>query len=169
MGFREIALEVGLPLYKSEEIMPAGRPSEYTQDMADIICAQLADGESLRTVCLAEDMPSKTSVFRWLRTHDEFRDQYARAKEESADALTDEMLDIADDGSNDWMKRHGKDDEDYWVTNGECIQRSRVRIDTRKWIASKLKPKKYGDKLTHGGDPDNPIEMNWTIEVVNAD
>ena len=151
--------------------MPAGRPSEYTQDMADIICAQLADGESLRTVCLADDMPSKTSVFRWLRSHEEFRDQYARAKEESADALTDEMLDIADDGSNDWMKRHGKDDEDYWVTNGECIQRSRVRIDTRKWIASKLKPKKYGDKTSHehGGVDGKPIEMAWTVEIVNAD
>jgi len=150
--------------------MPAGRPSEYTEELADNICAQLSDGASLRTTCLSDDMPDKSTVFRWLRTHEEFRDQYARAKEESADALTDEMLDIADDGSNDWMKRHGKEDEEYWVANGEHIQRSRVRIDVRKWIASKLKPKKYGDKLMHGGDPDgSPIEMKWTIEVVEPD
>jgi hypothetical protein len=113
-------------------------------------------------------MPSKTSVFRWLRTQDEFRDQYARAKEESADALTDEMLDIADDGSNDWMSRHGKDDEVAWSVNGEHIQRSRVRIDTRKWIASKLKPKKYGDKQIIGGDPDNPLRVSGTVNFVDS-
>lgn len=135
------------------------RPTDYTQELADEICAQLADGSSLRTVCLADDMPNKSTVFRWLRTNQEFCDQYARAKEESADALTDEMLDIADDGSNDWMKRSGKDQEDYWVVNGEHVQRSRIRIDTRKWIASKLKPKKYGDKTTHAGDPDNPLAV----------
>ena len=138
--------------------MPAGRPSKYSKKLSDEICAQLADGKSLRTVCLPDDMPDKATVFRWLRTNEEFRDQYARAKEESADALTDEMLDIADDGSNDWMKRHGKDEEDYWVVNGEHVQRSRIRIDTRKWIASKLKPKKYGDKTVIAGDPDNPIK-----------
>ena len=140
--------------------MPAGRPSDYTQELADQICEQLADGLSLRSVCLAEDMPDKSTVFRWLRTHDEFRDQYERAKAESADALIDEMLDIADDGSNDWMKRSGKDEEDYWVVNGEHVQRSRLRLDARKWIASKLKPKKYGDKTTTEvtGADGGPIE-----------
>ena len=135
------------------------RPSIYNQELADEICSLLADGLSLRTVCLAEDMPDKSTVFRWIRSIPEFRDQYARAKEEAADALTDEMLDIADDGSNDWMKRHGKEDEEYWVANGEHIQRSRVRIDTRKWIASKLKPKKYGDKL----DIDATVEVTRLI------
>jgi hypothetical protein len=125
-----------------------GRPSDYTPELADAICARLADGESLRTVCLTEGMPDKSTVFRWLRTHESFRDQYARAKEESADALTDEMLDIADDGTNDWMEVHGKEGEAIgWKENGEAISRSRLRVDTRKWIASKLKPKKYGDKI----------------------
>jgi hypothetical protein len=123
-----------------------GRPSDYTQELADRICAQLADGDSLRTVCKAEDMPCKTTVFMWLRTKPEFLNQYTRAKEESADALTDEMLDIADDGSNDWMERN-KGDDKGWIENGEAMQRSRLRVDTRKWIASKLKPKKYGDKV----------------------
>jgi hypothetical protein len=126
-----------------------GRPSSYTQEIADELCAKLSDGVSLRTVCLADDMPSKTSVFRWLRTNEEFRDQYTRAKEESADALTDEMLDIADDGTNDWSKQQlGEDGPEIEVLNSEHIQRSRLRIETRKWLASKLKPKRYGDKTT---------------------
>lgn len=91
-------------------------------------------------------MPDKTTVFKWLRERPEFLAQYARAKEESADALADEMLDIADDGSNDWMELHHRENVG-WVENGEAMQRSRLRVDTRKWIASKLKPKKYGEKL----------------------
>jgi len=110
-------------------------------------------------------MPDKATIFRWLRTIPEFRDQYARAKEESADALTDEMLEIADDASNDWMERHQKGNTG-WEVNGEHIQRSRVRIDTRKWLASKLKPKKYGDKLALGGAEDLPPVALQRIERV---
>ena len=120
-----------------------GRPSTYTQEIADEICGQLAEGTSLRTICLADDMPAKSTVFKWLREQEGFSDQYARAKEESADALVEEILDIADDGSNDWMERENKDGSTTTVLNGEHVQRSRLRVDTRKWIASKLKAKKY--------------------------
>lgn len=92
-------------------------------------------------------MPDASTVFRWLRTDDEFRKQYARAKEESADALVEEMLDISDEASNDWMEVHDPDNPGYRL-NGEAINRSRLRVDTRKWVASKLKPKKYGDRST---------------------
>lgn len=132
-----------------------GRPSDYTQDLADRMCAQLADGVSLRKVCDAEGMPDKATVFRWLRTIPEFRDQYTRAKEESADILAEEVLEIADEGSNDWMATNDADNPGYRF-NGEAVARSRLRVDTRKWIASKLKPKKYGEKLAVGGDPDAP-------------
>jgi hypothetical protein len=139
------------------------RPSDYTPELADAICARLADGESLRTVCQSDEMPDKSTVFRWLRTN---ADQYTRAKEESADALTDEMLDISDDGTNDWMARKGEEGESTgWQVNGEHIQRSRLRIETRKWIASKLKPKKYGDKvdLTHAGPGGGAIELSLNV------
>ena len=119
-----------------------GRPSDYTQDIADRLCSALADGKSMRTVCAADDMPDKATVFRWIRTIEEFRNQYTRAKEESADALTDEMLDIADDTELDYTKT----DDSGVRLNPENIQRSRLKIETRKWLASKLKPKKYGDK-----------------------
>lgn len=126
-----------------------GRPSKYSKQLAAKICAQLAMGKSLRTVCKADDMPHMATVFRWIADNDEFCDQYARAKEESADALVEEMLDIADD-------------------QNEHPQSRRVRIDTRKWISSKLKPKKYGDKLTHAGDEDNPINMINEIRRVKV-
>ena len=131
------------------EQKPTGRPSTYTQEIADEICAGLAEGKSLRTVCSADHFPCVATVFNWFRTKDGFLEQYTRAKEESADALTDEMLDIADDGTNDWMAQHSDEEgEVRYQVNGEHIQRSRLRIETRKWLSSKLKPKKYGDKIT---------------------
>lgn len=124
-----------------------GRPTLYSEDMAATILERLADGESLRTICTAEDMPHRSTVFRWLSQHPEFRDQYAHAREEQADALFDELLEIADDGSNDWMERKNKDDQSLgWVENGEALRRSALRIEARKWMASKLLPKKYGDR-----------------------
>lgn len=115
-------------------------------------------GKSMRTVLKADGMPVMDTVFRWLREKPEFSDQYVKAKAESADALVEEIIDIADSGSNDWMENNDPNNPGYRV-NGEHIQRSRLRVDSRKWIASKLKPKKYGEKLdmNHGIQPDNPI------------
>ena len=124
-----------------------GRPTSYTEELSDRICAELSDGKSLRTVCLPSDMPCKATIFSWLRTKPEFLDQYAKAKEESADCLTDEMLDIADDGTNDYTIESNKDGSEFVKLNSEHVQRSRLRIETRKWLASKLKPKKYGEKI----------------------
>lgn len=123
------------------------RPTDYSQELADEICAQLSDGKSMRTVCMPDEMPNKTTVFRWLRLYPEFCNQYARAKEESADALFDEIQDIADNGSNDFMEANDPDNPGYKL-NGEHIQRSKLRVDTRKWMSSKMKPKKYGDRQT---------------------
>lgn len=133
--------------------MAGGRPSIYTQELADSICAKLAEGESMRTICRDEGMPDMSTVFRWLRTDQEFCKQYARAKQESADAMAEEILDISDNGSNDWMEvQYGE--TEAWKANGEAIQRSKLRVDTRKWLMSKMKPKRYGDQLdvTSGGD-----------------
>ncbi len=143
----------------AEEEIKNGRPSIYTQELADKICAELSEGKSLRTVTKGEGMPVAKTIFNWFRTKPEFLQQYARAKEESSDALIEEMLDIADDGSNDFMTVV-KGDKIYEMENKEVTNRSRLRVDTRKWIASKLKPKKYGDKLdmtTNGKDFPSPI------------
>lgn len=125
--------------------MTVGRPSSFTQETADTICDRLCAGESLRKICCDEAMPDQATVYRWLRTNDAFREQYTRAREIQADTLFDETLDISDDGSNDWME--DKEKADGFRYNGDAVQRSRLRIDTRKWMAGKLAPKKYGEKV----------------------
>ncbi|MBX5236294.1 terminase small subunit protein [Rhizobium sp. NLR4a] len=130
-----------------------GRPTKFTQSLADIICERIADGESLRSICRDEAMPAKSTVLSWLADNEKsaFRTKYAQAREIQADGFVDEMIEIADDGSNDWMER-SFGEETRWVENGEALRRSQLRIVTRQWIAEKLKPKKYGSKveLEHG-------------------
>lgn len=140
-------------------------PMPYDQNVGDRICGELASGRSLRSICDDDGMPAASTVFKWLRESSAFAEQYARAREEQADALADEILDVADDGRNDWMKTNG-DDDAGWRENGETIGRSRLRVDARKWIASKLKPKKYGDRTTLAGDPESPIEQRIVQETV---
>jgi hypothetical protein len=134
------------------------RPSDYTQEIADLLCEGISDGRSLRDICAAEDMPARSTVFRWLSLHKEFSDQYARAKEAQADILFDEVLSIADQ----YDSAADKLDVDH-------IQRARLRIDARKWMAGKLRPKKYGEKLELAGDPDAPLHMVTKIELVAPD
>lgn len=124
-----------------------GRPTLYSNELAARICAELAGGAKLTDICQADDMPTDRTVYRWLASNDTFCQQYARAQEDRTSAMAEEILDIADDGRNDWMERnHGEDKA--WVTNGEAMQRSRLRVDTRKWLMSKMAPKKYGEKIT---------------------
>lgn len=136
--------------------MPAGRPSEFSKTTAEVICQRLADGHSLREICRDEKMPGRTTVLRWLTENEEFRSQYAIAREAQADHMADEILEIADDASNDWMLRKQGEDQ-VEVANSEHINRSRLRVDSRKWLLSKLLPKKYGDRVQHANDPDNPM------------
>lgn len=140
------------------------RPSEFTQDTADAICERLADGESLRLICSADDMPSKTTVFRWLAANEPFRDQYARAREAQADSIFDEILHIADtpiEGERVKIDEDGKTE----TTREDMLGHRRLQIDARKWMAGKLQPKKYGDKLELSGDPNAPLipVLNVTI------
>ena len=131
-----------------------GRPSVFAK-FAAIICERLAEGETLRSVCRDEAMPDKATVLRWLadKAKTDFRDQYVRAREMQADALFDEALAIADDGSGDWITdKSGKK-----VLDHEHVQRSRLRVDTRKWAAGKLAPKRYGDRLQHTGEGGGPM------------
>lgn len=140
---------------KGKAAPKTGRPTIFTQELADRLCAELASGKSMRTVCAADDMPAASTVFGWLRLHPSFLEQYTRAKAESADALIEQMIDIADDGTGDFVD----DGEGRVRFNPENVQRSRLRVETRKWIASKLKPAKYGERLdlSHGVQPENPL------------
>jgi hypothetical protein len=147
--------------------MSIGRPTKFSPELTEKICTQLASGKSLREICEHEEMPAKSTILRWLFEEDkkDFQDQYARAREIQAELLADELCLISDDGHNDWMEKHYGDNT-QWVENREAIARSRLRIDTRKWIAAKLLPKKYGEKTetTLKGDPNAPIVISKTAE-----
>jgi len=116
-----------------------GRPTIYTQELADTICLRLACGESMRSVCRDKGMPSMQTVWRWLREKRDFREQYDYAKQESADAMAEDALGIADEAFDVII---GNDKSD-----GARVQAKKLAVDTRKWMMSKMKPKKYGDKV----------------------
>ena len=119
-----------------------GRPTDYTPELAALICERVATSTlGLNKICLAEDMPSKFTVNLWRYKYPEFSTQYALAKLVQADLLAEECMEIADDDSEDTKINMLTGEE---VANNEFIARSRLRIDTRKWLAAKLLPKQYG-------------------------
>lgn len=126
--------------------------SLYTPELAESICAQLATGKSAKRI--AEEMGfSRSCITNWGNEHPEFAERSKRAREAGCHALADECLDIADDGRNDWMEQHqlGDDENDKpsgYKLNGEHVQRSRLRIDTRLRLLGKWLPQVYGDKVT---------------------
>lgn len=152
--------------------MPAGRPSTFTEAIGDAICQRIADGQSVREICSDDDMPHMATFFRWLAKdeHKELREQYVRAKEAQAEFMADEINHIADDGSNDWMERFDKEGNSIgWTLNGEHVQRSKLRIDSRKWLLSKMLPKKYGDKIqTELSGPDGKGPA-FTVNLIKPD
>ena len=125
-----------------------GRPSEYSEEIATEICTHIAEGRSINSYCRLIEKPSVQTIYTWLTKHSQFLELYTRAREDQADTLADEMIDIADNASGPVMVdgipllRDGKP---VMMTDAISINHARLRVDTRKWIASKLKPKKYGD------------------------
>lgn len=113
-------------------------------DIFDEICEKIINGKSLRSV-LREMNPSisPSTFFIWLREDTSKSKQYEISTKERSELMFEEMFDIADDSSNDYIEKQ----EGSIVLNSENIQRSRLRIDTRKWALAKMNPKKYGDKL----------------------
>ena len=134
-----------------------GRPSSFTQEKADAICERLIEGESLRSICRDDDMPHPVTVFRWLDANESFRNQYARARSSQAERMAEEILQIADtpvDG-----ERIEESDDGMKVVREDMLGHRRLQVDTRKWLMSKLAPKKYGDKVE--------VENTGTMTVVN--
>lgn len=141
-----------------------GRPSSYTPKAGEELCRRIVEGETLRQICADEHMPDKSTVHRWLlnvadKTLDDFRDQYARAREAQMDHYADEIIEICDDGSNDWIQRESEKGRIETVCDHEHVNRSRLRVDTRKWLMSKIAAKRYGDKITqeHTGKDGSPL------------
>jgi hypothetical protein len=128
------------------------KPVKYTEALGELIGSLLAEGQSLRKICALENMPHISTVMDWLmrgtgenarKPYIAFAEQYARGREAQAEVLADEIIDIADDSTQDELFT----DEGKRVCNAEFVARSKLRVDARKWAASKLLPKKYGEKL----------------------
>jgi hypothetical protein len=150
----------------------AGRPEVWTpQKKEEAIVAILAriatSRDSLATICKEEGMPSERLFFKWKREDEKLSQDYAHAKEEQADLIFEEMLDISDDSRNDWVKKQ-QGEQTIDALNPEAIARSRLRIDTRKWALGKLRPKKYGERLALAGDADSPIHFTLAEKLKEA-
>lgn len=131
-----------------------GRPTIYTKQLGAEICLRMCQGRSVRKLSQDEDMPTDTTIFAWACDPDHpFSEQYAKARITRAEALVDEITDIADYGGDD-------------------VPRARLMVDTRKWFAGKVAPKLYGDKLQHtgeGGEGPVNITINQSGKGARAD
>jgi len=131
--------KLGAPLAVSK----GGRPSSYTRQKAATICTRLSQGETLTAICNEPGMPDHSTVYRWLETHAEFREEYARARELQAHALAELALRDAE--------------------TADDPQLARLRFDARRWFAGKVAPRAYGDKaaLEVSGPGGGPIRLTW--------
>lgn len=143
-----------------------GRPTLFTQELFDAICGRIAAGESLRSVCRDEAMPAHSTFLLWTSRDEALSDQYAQARDARADLIFDEMLEIADTpevGQKTVSKATGLE-----ITEADMIEHRRLRVDTRKWILSRMAPKKYGDKVTqeHTGVDGGPVQIEKIERVI---
>lgn len=132
------------------------------------ICERIADGEPLKVICREEGMPKWRTVYDWIKADPEFSERMEVARQLGYDAIAEETLEIADDGRNDWMQKVEEDEAPGWKLNGEHVQRSKLRIDTRLKLLAKWHPKKYGEKVTaeHTGPEGGPVQFERIERVI---
>ncbi len=134
-----------------KESTQRGRPSLCTPEITAKICDRLAKGETLVQICRDEGIDYST-VRRWENDKEEFRALSMRAREIGCHAIADDCISIADDGTNDYMETRGPDGETAYKLNGENVQRSRLRIETRMRLLGKWLPKVYGERMALDAD-----------------
>lgn len=132
--------------------MKKGRPSLFSEELADFICRRLVEGESLRQICLDKDMPDRHTIIRWKNDNEIFRAQYARARDDQADTYQELCLEAA--------------------TTADDPAKGRLAFDAYRWVASKLKPGTYGDKVQHAnaaGDGNQEVVYRWASSEKSDD
>lgn len=153
-----------------------GRPRKFNARIGRLICTEIASGKSLRKTCAKDGMPHLATVMRWLYWEEpdeamkEFREQYARARESLLEHWAEECIEISDDGANDTYEVEVLPGVKVTKVDFDRIQRSKLRVDTRRWLLSKLAPKRYGDKLELSGPgPKGEHSMISSVEyhVIN--
>lgn len=148
------------------------RPTDYTADTALLICTLIAEGHPLTKICAIDSMPGISTVYRWLHENEQFQDRYRQAREDQADTVFDQTLDIAD--AEPQLDDVSKDGEGAMLqVNGPFEQWRKTRIDTRKWMAARLRPKKYGELIKQevSGPDGKPLPLaqpvlNVTIKAI---
>ncbi len=125
--------------------MATGRPTKYTPALGDKICGNIAKGISLVKMCKARGMPAPSSVYKWRREIEGFSENYDKAREDQADFMVEDMLQIADAKMDDAVG----------------VSHAKLRVETRKWAASKFKPNRYADKLQQeiSGADGGPVKI----------
>jgi len=146
---------------------PGGRPTVFNEAIRSEICERLANGETIRQICKDAHMPAPSSVYLELVRNQSFSEQYAKARDIQISRWEEELLEIADNGLNDWQEKELESGRISEVPDSEHISRSRLRVDTRKWIMSKRLPKKYGDKVLneHTGEDGEKIKSELTVII----
>lgn len=143
-------------------------PTTFSEEVFTTICHRLAEGETLSAICRDEDMPHRSNVHMWLIKDEELHDRYMRAREIQAEVYVDQIMDIADDSRNDYMLVKNADGSEREVVDHENIQRARLRIDARKWVAGKAKPKKYGESKHLDVEQGVTIKVRHTFPEPNG-
>ncbi len=148
------------------------RPSQYSPEIVDAICERMTNGQGLLKICTDPEMPGRVTVYRWLEANPDFKQRFARAREAQMDFYAEQILSIAFDESGDIILDQGKDGKTSSVANHAKVQRDRLKVDSLKWIASRLFPKRYGDKMELLGqsEEDKHFTISWEkVERVIVD
>jgi len=140
-----------------------GRPTKYSTEVAAEILTRITEGESLRSIVKDAHMPPQSTVYEWLVAKPDFAEQYAYARDQQAETLADEIIAIADEPPAEVT-----DDRGVSRTDSGWVTWQKNRVDARKWVAAKLKPKKYGERVTHAGDAENPLEIKANTEIFDT-
>lgn len=139
-----------------------------TPEHADAIVDGIAEGVPLRQLCRTLGI-SKSGVYQWRSDDADFDGRIARARVEGFDAIAEEALEIADDGTNDWQKREREDGSVDDMLNHEHVSRSKLRVETRLKLLAKWDPKRYGDRALFGSDPENPLPTGFNVILRKPD
>lgn len=143
-----------------------GRPSDFTQEIADEICDRLAKGEPLAAICRDDHMPDRTVVYDWQKVREDFSQRIAHARVDGFDTLAAECLEIADT-TEEGVETTEKPDGSIETRTGDMLGHRKLRIETRLKLLAKWDPKRYGDKVQVGGDEDGaPIKHALTVSFV---
>ena len=152
----------------TEKHKDLGRPSGYTEAIADEICERLVRGESLESITRDAHMPHVATIYRWLQKYEDFCEMYTRAREDQADTLADQIIAIADQHPDTITVLDSNGEVVETKVDSALIAWQKNRIEARKWTAAKLKPRKYGERTTLTGDAENPITVTQRSETIDA-